>query len=162
MLRRELSIIAAVVTSVLTLAGCSGGDGSESAATTVQADSTAVKCDGDRGGAMTVQLVDFDEDAMQLTAVNADGALLTLDVTGDTSFLRAFPSEYPPDPIFPACRGLAVAYDQHLAAGLTYALVRRVAQLAEHSCSASVVVGPDSTLASFQPVPSADVTQPAP
>lgn len=159
MLRSDLFITAAVLTSVLALAGCSGGDGRESAATSVQADSTGVQCDGDRG-TMTVQLLDFDEDAMQLTAVDADGALLTLDVTRDTSFLRAIPSEYPPDPIFP-CRGLAVAYDHHVGHGLTRALFRRVARLADYSCSAVVATGPDSSLASFRPVPSPQV-RPAP
>lgn len=134
-------------------------DGRESTTTNVQADSTGAQCDR---GAMTVQLVDFDEDAMQLTAVNADGALLTLDVTADTAFIRAIPREYPPDPFFPACRGLAIAYDAHLGGGLTHAFLNRLARIADHSCSAAITVGPDSTLASFQPVPSADVTQPAP
>jgi hypothetical protein len=152
MLRSCLSITALAAVAC-TLLACSGPN-PEPATTTVQA-STSAQCFGGGGPppTVTVTLTYFDARSLELDYVQ-DGEDQVAWLTPDTTLVAADLSEWPPEPIIPACPAVAQAYDAQLRGGLvTRQTVQRIAQLASHGCDATIAVLGDGTIESFQPAP---------
>jgi hypothetical protein len=149
MLRRIPCITAVIV--ALAAAGCSSGD-RDHAATTTQAQTAGPLC-GHGSGPMTVTLLSFDAQSLELDAFDSNGFLVTGWLTSDTRTIPADLGAFPPDPIFPQCGNDAAAYDRVVGDRLTDAVGSQVTQLATDGCNASVTVSRDGTVTSFQPVP---------
>jgi len=146
--------ITAIVASVCALAGCSVAATPEDAATTVEAATLAPQCShGGQGGALTVTLISFDAQSLELQAVTSRGALVVGRFTPATLEVAANLRTFPPDPIFPACTDDATTYDQSAGEGLTRSLLADLGALAGDGCDASVLLAADGTVTSFQPVP---------
>jgi len=133
------------------LAGCSAASPTEGTGSTTQAATLNPSCA--HGGATTVALVSFDETSLELQGVTSRGAWVVGRLTPDTLETAANLRAFPPDPIFPQCTQDATSYNQSVGDGLTGALLGALDQLASDGCDASLVIGADGTVSSFQPVP---------
>jgi len=113
--------------------------------------STSSAQTGGCGGAAVVTLTGFDRYSLVLTGVTADGAELAIQYTIDTVGLPADLGTYtPPDP----CFGQASAWNEQIDFGLTRAVVQRLEHFARFDCEASVTLGSDNEVLTFQPVAS--------
>ncbi|MGD0527362.1 MAG: hypothetical protein ABSE49_19630 [Polyangiaceae bacterium] len=148
MLRRISSITAL---NVALLAGCSAASPAEGTSTTSLAATLSPDCT--HGGATTVALVSFDASSLEVEGVTSRGGWIVGRLTPDTVELAANTRAFPPDPIFPQCTQDATTYNQSIGDGLTEALLGDLGQLASDGCEASLVIGADGTVSSFQPVP---------
>jgi hypothetical protein len=148
MLRRISSITGL---TVAVLAGCSAASPDEGTGSTTQAASLSPSCT--HGGATTVTLVAFDESSLELQGVTSRGAWIVGRLTPDTVEASANLRSFPPDPIFPQCTQDATTYNQFAGNGLSGALLGAVGQLANDGCNASLVIGGDGAVTSFQPIP---------
>jgi hypothetical protein len=147
--------VTAVIVS-LVVAGCSSSGPGDRAVSTTQAQSAAPECGhgpGDPGDPVTVSLLAFDSNTLELTGIDANGFVVWGWLTSATSTIPADLGAFPPDPIFPQCSNDAAAYDRVVGDGLTDAAVAQVAQLASDRCNASVTMTRNGTVISFQPVP---------
>jgi hypothetical protein len=146
---RGISSITALTMAIL--AGCSAASPGEGTGSTTQAATVSPSCT--HGGATTVTLVAFDASSLELQGVTSRGVWIVGRLTPDTVEAAANLRSFPPDPIFPQCTQDATTYNQSAGDGLSGALLGALGHLANDGCDASLVIGGDGTVTSFQPVP---------
>jgi hypothetical protein len=153
-LRRAPLFAAALACAALTACSAQTPQNQDPASAKVQGGTTAVKCGGVAGGGpVKAWLVDFDASSQRLFAFTTDGTFVDTRFDDQTALLIADLSLWPPDPIFPQCRDEAAVYDRVAGDGFSQGVRDAVGVFAQDFCSASLVIGADGTLASFQPVP---------
>lgn len=154
---RGIASIAAML--ALTSLGCSSADpGRESASSTAQSVTAAIPVAGGPlchhgGGPRTVSLWSFDPTTMELTGATPEGQYVDVFLTTATSAVAANLTLFPPDPIFPQCKGDAAAWNGDIRDGLTATALGDLSQLATDGCNAAIAFGFDGSVTSVQPVP---------